>query len=448
MNKQNHFLFSKLLLGFLFLVFFNAVFGGVVASQEGEAASTITPSSVAQKPSSEATAIQAQAAQVVWETNVIENKATKNFYAGYCSEKDIWFGIELVTQDNVEWWKERLAYEAYMLDQRINPEKKILPRGEEFYSIFLTKIEANKTFMALIPKTMSCPIIPLPDLKFGFDMDAFKKSLYEYQYNQQIFFQAMNEYREHCEFIVTDFYLADNVDRNSYFSAWLGFAYNLAHYAESPTWVAYVLSDPTNGPLYLTHDVATPVIKMAMTIQVSKNFYAPLGIYRSPIADVYDKRKKLKNISMLFHSFVAHSMKEVSPAVQYVVVRPLRYMRHIFETSGVVSSKDDQPYVRYNRARVFSIFDPGKNIDYRFSPKHWFMSSPFLGGTNLLCISGNPFVTIKRIDLENCAQIMMEEQIRQQLEKVMYLNSVEIERMYPTVINSIIEREVENLGVV
>jgi len=41
--------------------------------------------------------------------------------------------------------------------------------------------------------------------------------------------------------------------------------------------------------LYLTHDVATTNIKMVVTIQVGKIFYVPLGIYRSPIADVYDK---------------------------------------------------------------------------------------------------------------------------------------------------------------
>lgn len=322
--------------------------------------------------------------KIVLEPDSIENTAEQSFYACYDRTKNLWFGVELVTRDNVDWWRRRVAYDIYMHFKQdigeqfhmmmMGPPSTVEQEARVFYNTWRSEIESNGRFMQLSPT-----------------QSRMDRSRFD----------------------------------NDYSNAWRGFAYNLDHYTDAPTWVAYVSSSPINGPLYLERDVdvAIPAIKMAMTVQVSQNFYCPLGIYRSPIADAYDKGDKHKNLSMSLHAFVARSMVKINPNAQYVVVRPLQSMKRIFEASGVLSSSKDQLCIEYKGGgrgwyhtpfSDFALSDPARNVSYKISDRHWFRKSDYLAGIDDQDImDAFPFVTMRRVDLENYGLPTMRQIVQQ-----------------------------------
>jgi hypothetical protein len=218
-----------------------------------------------------------------------------------------------------------------------------------------------------------------------------------------------------------------------YLSAWRGFVHNLEHAQQIPTWVAYVSSEPVDGPLYKNKklSVTSPTIKMAMTATVSESFYNPLGIYASPIANTCDNGQGPKGLSMMLHGATARFMGKIQPSYKCMVVRPIASMGAIFKKSGIdltesngrrtQNQRTDKPYIRCTTdftGRWYStpdaltddekakfgkspyiLVDP-RTEDYYQIDSHWFSSHPFLGGMPRENFDSFPFVTVTREDLE------------------------------------------------
>ena len=171
----------------------------------------------------------------------------------------------------------------------------------------------------------------------------------------------------------------------------------------------------------------SPDIKMAMTLKVSKTFYGPLGIYRSPIAQASDKEKGIESyrrLSMPFHSKVARFVKQINPDIKEMVVRPMQSMATIFKKSGLEEFSESKgcaqninyPYVRctldfpgrwYTTPDVLSpeetekfgespyiLIDPRTDEYHQIDYGHWFTKSPFFGGIGRDKIQSFPFFTV------------------------------------------------------
>ncbi len=63
--------------------------------------------------------------------NSITNESGKNFYVEHDKERNLWFCMELVTQENIEWWSKRVAYEKYILRKCQEPHIKLAAEQKE-----------------------------------------------------------------------------------------------------------------------------------------------------------------------------------------------------------------------------------------------------------------------------------------------------------------------------
>ncbi|MBL8676486.1 MAG: hypothetical protein JNJ47_03540, partial [Alphaproteobacteria bacterium] len=339
-----------------------------------------------------------------------------SFYAEHIAGRNLWVGIEYMTPESRTWWTQRLGYDAYMhFGKQINFEHERLQGMSEEER---TQMEDNQRAFA---ENMSSSGAP-----FQLNFDPLPRYVYEAQEFASLRFGTgideafMKLYFEKGPELPT----AQNDD---YLSAWRGFQYNLNNNLEAPTWIAYVSSQPVEGPLYEKVPVTSPEIKMAMTLKIGQSFYSPLGIYKSPIATAFDEGQH-RNLSMMMHAGVARFVGQIQPKVQHMVVRPLTSMSSIFDKSGLPFSKStgvkqisaERPYVRcttpiphrwYDAPEVLSaeekekygdspyiIVDPAGEY-YQISGDHWFAKSPFLGGVSRDKLQTFPFVTASREEL-------------------------------------------------
>lgn len=307
------------------------------------------------------------------EPNMIKNTTDKDFYVEYNADKSFWVGFEYLTAQNVHWWSQRLGCDAYML---CGKEVKIdrIFRAEMSSEQQTTASEMNEALAKA----------------FGFSYST------ESQHAAEEFIAMMDSspFDEQYENLVNSHGL--NCNTKDYIGAWRGFNYNLKHYAEAPTWVAYVSSHSVKDQLYKNTSVTSPTIKMAMTLQISHSFYCPLGIYSCPTAQAYDKEAgntQYTQLSIPFHAATARFVGVICPEVKYMVVRPLKSMTNIFKKSGL-----DLGSGAYVDGKT--IVDPRTHELYQMSKDHWLSKSSFLGGADWKLIEAFPFVTIDRQLLE------------------------------------------------
>ena len=374
MNYRSYFSFLKTLFWFLFFTIAGVVFGVIK----------------------------------VEEPDSIKNMTDKDFYVEYNQNRNLYFGMERVSAKNVEWWKKRLAYDAYfhappqiktdVLNSKTTSSSKTGESDDLMqmieglfskmsnntahlaYSPFLKEIETNSNFLLFLSKNIT----------------NRKKS-------------ETQKSREFGE---------------SLMGAIEGFYYNLENYnagGEGATWVAYVSSIPVNGLLCSEIKATSPSIKMAMTVKVSSHIYSPLGIYRNPIAHAFDKEtgaeSKTKSLSMLLHSFVARMVGEhIMPSVIYMVFRPLDTMIKILESSKINYSVSDAkkqlkgPYLHCEilrgKPKNITLFDPTNDTIYKFGKNHWFCTSELISNINdaEFKFEISPFFIIDRRELGEYSQ--------------------------------------------
>ncbi|MBY0500519.1 MAG: hypothetical protein K2P93_00765 [Alphaproteobacteria bacterium] len=347
------------------------------------------------------------------EPTQFESKAEKSFYTTYDPERDLYYGIELLTQENSEWWKRRLGFEAYM---RYEPELEIERRleMEKTPEQRMAEQENNRAFAEamgnIFGHTSSSSSIPEAQT---FIWEHGAMSIYDETFIDETF----------KSLFAKQFPYSTGGD---YLGAWRGFDYNLNSCDDNLTWVAYVSSKPIQEPLHSSTSVTSPDIKMAMTLKMSKTFYAPLGIYNSPIAQAFDidqGTQTYRQLSMPFHSTVARFINQIDPDVKYMVVRPLQSMAAIFIKMSLPFSQSkgrsqaiDFPYVRCTTDfprrwgfipdtlssdetekfgdSPYILIDPRTDEYYQIDNYHWFSKSPFLGGVTREKIETFPFFTI------------------------------------------------------
>lgn len=333
MNKHDYFSFLKPILCFLFFTVTGVVFG----------------------------------MKTIEEPDSIKNTASKDFYIEHDKKRDLYFGIERITPENVDWWKKRLAYDAYMyFELKRNFDSKFkLGSSYNFYFRFFNEIVKNHEFMSLLKN---------------------KSDTYTNDW------EKIEENNKYLQYVLGMFH------------------YNFEHYKDGgeATWVAYVSSRPVNGLLCSEKDfnVASPDIKMTVTVKVSNVFYSLLGIFRSPIAKAFDSA--FAKISMPLYFYVARAMEQIKPGAKYVVFRPYKPIINALESSGIhysVSkdgkSQDKVPHICYEADIVgmhnFVLVDPRSDTRYKISDKHWFKKNPYLGFH--IDVAGCPFVIIDRVEL-------------------------------------------------
>ena len=344
--------------------------------------------------------------------NDIDIEANKEFYVEYNKGKNLWFCMERVTSANIDWWKTRLAYDAYM---HFEPPRVLLDR-------LSSTIRHGRlpSFYSGNPVYMGSPVEPGSEEEI--ELNARYEVCGAYRSKVESNREYMNLFNKTCDYYYGEGDISgmekrvpSSTFRYGLTNAIEGFHYNLEHYTDGgsgSTWVAYVSSTPVNGPLYLesSFDIASPAIIMAVTVKISNPFYSPLGIFRSPIAMACG-RSEVKNLSMLLHVFVARKVGEIMPLVQFGIFRPLSTMRKIFKSSGIRYTETSNsgiqattlPCVRFFKLGPLSpiwVIDKSDDKAYEIGFQHWFRRNPFLGGNpNESAVSQYPFITFNRIEL-------------------------------------------------
>ncbi|MDI9634411.1 hypothetical protein QM565_01210 [Geitlerinema splendidum] len=387
----------------------------LLSPSSSSSSSFVSSSSSSVPVSAEEDINKTSSAKIFIEPGQISNTATHSFYAEHIADRKLWVGIEYMTPESHAWWTQRLGYEAYMhFGKQVEREHKRLEEMSEEEKI--REMENQRIFvesMSGVPSYGSITLIP------SYVREAEEFASQRGANHDEAFMELYHEKGPE--------YSAQNDD---YLSAWRGFQYNLDHNPEVPTWIAYVSSEPVEGPLYEKVPARSPQIKMAMTLKVGQSFYSPLGIYKSPIATAFDERagQNYKNLSMMMHAGAARFVGQIQPEVQYMVVRPLASMSSIFAKSGLPFSKSTGskqtstlPYIRcttpiqyrwYSAPEVLSeeekekygdnpyiIIDPQTDEYHQISSDHWFTKSQFLGGMPRDNFENFPFVTASREEL-------------------------------------------------
>ena len=384
MIKRNHCSFLKLAICLLFLAYFNTVFAG----GDEEMGSVVTHETV----SKEAATKSVSGFQEVLEPDSIINTAEESFYETYDATRKLWFGVVLVTSDNLEWWKKRIAYDIYMHFNGFNG--RLAEGAKHYFSGYISEIEKNHEFMHLVEQ-------------------HFQKGV---QRNQG--------------------------GDSDYMSAWFGCISNLFWFVDSkeygPTWIAYVSSQPINGLFQnLKINPASSCIKMVMTVKISQDFYVPLGIYKSPIGIACNDGIETGRLAMLFQSYVARFIYRINPHVRYMLIKPIDSMRKIIGLSkipyvdsidGLHISTPVHPHILYqcqeSGERLVTkalLVDPETNISYKIGANHWFLKNKHMG-RNLDVIKGS--LTIDLRDLANYGRPTME-QIEQQVRATILQRALE-----------------------
>lgn len=341
----------------------------------------------------EETKVNNSSYRVLKEPIEITHKPQQSFYAEYNSTRNLHFRIERLTKHNLPRWRERLGWEALM---QFGKSVAV----EEFNRIYFgSNSQVNNEFSDTMNQLFGSSN-NTSQLEFGITKEEFIRMK-----------DGSNIIDEKDKKLYDQLYEASSENyklEQDYLGAFRGFKYNLENDMNVPTYVAYVYESP--GPIaeFEEMSVVSPHLKMAMTVQLSENFYSPLGIYKSPIANAYEKltKKPCKQLSMLLHSFVARSMDEINPNAKHMMVKPLKSMESIFGKSGVVmsSSRNPQqneennlPYLKVNEKNLYELVDPRDKTSYEIPDYfHWFPKSPFLGGGNGLKF---PVYTVDRKEL-------------------------------------------------
>ena len=83
--------------------------------------------------------------------DTISNTSDNIFYVEYDANRNLWFGMELLTSSNVGWWKERLAYEAYIYTLGLKDRFPSVDVSalKKIYLPFIREIERNHEFVDL-----------------------------------------------------------------------------------------------------------------------------------------------------------------------------------------------------------------------------------------------------------------------------------------------------------
>lgn len=343
--------------------------------------------------------------KVIQIPDIVPNRASQSFYTFHDSNRGLWFGMELLQDNNVAWWRERLGWEATM------------EFGKSFQEDLLSKLP-----MLLNPSSES----PFGDSQIEQLYDA--RCWFNDPFTPQMHFAREPEFMSMRTPAFDDSplafqiayqrYIPSEQQRANYLGAFRGFKMNLDRYGVTPTWVAYVSSEKIGGPLYTHLAPTSSTIKMAMSATVDGPFYSPLGIYSSPIARASDE-KPCTQLSLPFHSFVAKTMGDIDPSVRYTVTRPLENMSKIFTKSnipfsssfGTTLSEHNLPVIlrqgRYEsptgeiinfhntRYTPFVLFDPRTEETYQLGENHPFVTNYYLGGIPLRDMIF-PFVTFDR----------------------------------------------------
>ncbi len=359
----------------------------------------------------------------------------RNFYVEYDRDTRLFYVMERVTKDNVDLWKKRLAYEDYTLYKLL--EIKEMANGSIGYEFFLkhfiplyadfaVEIEKNLEFMGLF----SAYDITRPEVIGRFLQDTDSEDGIKRFHEANARFWSKIKELDRFDFL-----------RSKYFDAFSAFSYNLSHYTdggEGATWVAYVTSIQPVLSSEKGFDVASRDIMMLVTVKISEDFYATLGIFRSLIAETLgNKLTRTGNLTMPFQAAIARMVGQIMPSAKWLAFRPLKSVREAIEKSGIRYSlsttgemqNTNLPYITYEGGYSrscfkslsnFTLVEPGTSfkdtVYYRISDKHWFSTNPFSGGADSLeldaftmAIGGgvtprdqfksNPFVVVDRVEL-------------------------------------------------
>lgn len=192
-------------------------------------------------------------AKILIEPSQVTNTTPLSFHSEHIAGRNLWVGIELMTPESRSWWTQRLGHEAYMhFGKQVENERKRLEDISEEERT--NRMENERLFLESVASIVGRSYEGNVDL-----LPPYVKEIEE--------FMGLRGANHDGEFIAlcSENSPESSAQNNDYLSVWRGFQYNLDYSPEAPTWIAYVSSEPVEGPLYAKFPVTSPQIKMAMT---------------------------------------------------------------------------------------------------------------------------------------------------------------------------------------
>lgn len=378
------------------------------SAQESTTASSSTASNLISQIKEETFKKNNTNSKIFKELSQLENEPEKTFYTEKDPQKDLYYGIELLTPDNEEWWRQRLGAEAHMLF------------GQEVEFERLREMEmtdAERTTQAESARAWTAAVSPGQDTSGPQEFETPEPTFVDmFPYYNYYNTQYGELYRNNT---------GSFGDRNDYLGAWRAFKYNLDHYAENSTWVTYVCSTPIEKPLYQYMPVTTSEIKMSLTLKISNTFFGCEGISSSVIAKAHAQatgEPPHTQLCVPFFSAIARFVKEINPKTKALIFRPLESIKRAAKKGGLIFSESSIeaqnltiPYVRFAKSwyggngEIFGdspylFIDPRSDEVCQIDGKHWFSRDPFLGGVQPGKIVQFPIITMDIETLANFSQ--------------------------------------------
>lgn len=336
-------------------------------------------------------------------------KAPQTFYTDVDPRTGLYYGIELLQDNNISWWKERLGWEATM-----QFGKSCLEDFQFHYPTLMSSVDD-------VSLDVQIQQIFFPELLSITSDGTRVKILNQYELMSMrstpiedapmAFQQAYENYTPNAQQML------------DYLGAFRGFEMNLRGYKNAPTWVAYVSSEKVDTPLFQTLHPSSSSLKMMTTAFEGGPFYCPLGIFNSGIARASDS-EPCSHLSRPFHSYLASKMGGIDSDIKCGTTRPLDPMLKIFkimnlpfstswgntppdETLPTILREGNHQdkggnFIPFNSVPYtpFVLFDPRSNDVYQIGSAHPFSTNYYLGGISPRDMQF-PFITFDRETLAN-----------------------------------------------
>lgn len=338
----------------------------------------------------------------------LQTKAAQSIYTRIDPLTGLHYRMELLTDQNIKWYTERVALEAIIA----------------YWNPLLKELEEKlpwlvDTFGGTPLETRIQQAFAPEPFDFGNSPTIKQLNFYEIMGMVSKGFDSLPlSFQEACQ----KYNLAETQVQD-FLGALRGFEMNLRDYKNVPTWVAFASSEKIDNIQDI--DPTSPIIKIMMTSTEGGPFYNPLGILRSCIALAFDEISYLP-LSIPLHSFVASTMRgfdlENPNNNKWMITRPLPPMQKVFKISGVPYTEsfgyefceshpsilrpgnyEDQngKSIQFHdgqRYAAYVIFDPATKENYQIGRNHSFVQNYYLGG-----IAGRdmkfPFVMVNSDDL-------------------------------------------------
>ncbi len=308
----------------------------------------------------------------------VPNKAQKDFYATSLPDQPgLWFGMERVTSHNVEYWRQRLGWEA-TINFGKNFERTV---GDD---LFVLGTEPSQDLENYIEGSLLKPTLFWPNYGRPYTI-ARRENLMALR-NSPLSgapenFQKVYEATKKDDLLDSD----PNPNLTASFD---GFRMNLETYGMIPTWVAYICAGQDDQPVSQSRALTSSDIKITTTFAVEGPFYSPLGIFSSPIAKAFNG--SVPRLSIPLHVAIARTMKAIDPEIRAMITRPLEEMTAIFKKSGIPyqagfgenPENPSKPYIRreWSTSKAYTFVDTTTGNKYVLSQAHPFSMHPSLGG--------------------------------------------------------------------